>query len=281
MDSFTRDGLRFDVTDHDPGPIDGGPPVLLLHGFPQTAISWEPVARRLAGAGHRVLAPDQRGYSPGARPAARRDYRIEELVADVAALIDAAGGEPVHVVGHDWGAIVAWALAALDPARVRTVTGVSVPHPAAFFRAMRSSRQALLSWYTYVFQVPGLADRYLSRPGALAAALRRTGQTPQRARRDEAALAARGGLRPALSGGMGWYRAVPHWEHRGLPVPVEVPALMVGSDGDSAVSLEAVHGNGAWMRGPYRLEVLPGVSHWIPDEVPDRLADLVLEHVVG
>jgi pimeloyl-ACP methyl ester carboxylesterase len=279
VDSFTRDGLRFDVTEHGPGAADRGTPVLLLHGFPQTAASWEPVARRLADAGHRVLAPDQRGYSPGARPAARRDYRIEELVADVAALVDAAGGGPVHVVGHDWGAIVAWALAALEPARVRTVTGVSVPHPAAFFRAMWSSRQALLSWYTYVFQVPGLAERHLARPGALAAALRRTGQTPERARRDEAALTARGGLRSALAGGIAWYRAVPFWEHRGLPVAVEAPALMVGSDGDSAVSLEAVHGNGAWMRGPYRLEVLSGVSHWIPDEAPDRLADLVLEHM--
>ena len=276
MDSFTRDDLHFPVTEQ--GPADGTP-VVLLHGFPQTAASWDPVARRLADAGYRVLAPVQRGYSPGARPAGRRAYRIEELVADVAALADSAGGAPVHVVGHDWGAIVAWALAALQPDRVRTVTGVSVPHPAAFFRAMATSRQALLSWYTYAFQVPGLAERYLSRPGALAAALRRTGQTPERARRDEAALAALGGLQQALAGGINWYRAVPLWEHRGLPVPVEVPALMVGSDGDSAVSLEAVHGNGAWMRGPYRLEVLPGVSHWIPDEEPDRLADLVLEHV--
>jgi pimeloyl-ACP methyl ester carboxylesterase len=276
VDSFTRDGLHFAVTEH--GPADGTP-VLLLHGFPQTSASWGPVARRLADAGHRVLAPDQRGYSPRARPSGRRAYRVEELAADVVALADAAGGGPVHVVGHDWGAIVAWALGALHPERVATVTGVSVPHPAAFFRAMTRSRQALLSWYTYAFQVPGLAERYLARPGALAATLRRIGQTPERARRDEAALAALGGLRPALAGGIAWYRAAPFWEHPGLPVPVEVPALMVGSDGDAAVSLEAVHGNGAWMRGPYRLEVLSGVSHWIPDEVPDRLADLVLEHV--
>ena len=165
MDSFTRDGLHFGVTEY--GPADGTL-VLLLHGFPQTSASWGPVARRLAAAGYRVLAPDQRGYSPGARPSGRRPYRVEELAADVVALADAAGGGPVHVVGHDWGAIVAWALAALHPERVTTVTGVSVPHPAAFFRAMTRSRQALLSWYTYAFQVPGLAERYLARPGPLA-----------------------------------------------------------------------------------------------------------------
>jgi pimeloyl-ACP methyl ester carboxylesterase len=278
VDSFTRDDLHFDLIEHGPSE---GTPVLLLHGFPQTAASWEPVARRLADAGHRVLAPDQRGYSPGARPAGRRAYRIEELVADVVALAEAAGSGPVHVVGHDWGAIVGWALAALHPEQVRTVTGVSVPHPAAFLRAISSSRQVLLSWYTYVFQVPGLPEWYLARPGALAGVLQRTGQSAERARRDEAALAARGGLRPALGAAIAWYRAVPLWGHRGLPLPVEAPALMVWSDGDTAVSREAVEGNPAWMRGPYRLEVLSGVSHWIPDEVPDRLADLVLEHVKG
>jgi len=278
VDSFTRDGLRFDVTEY--GPADGTT-VLLLHGFPQTAASWEPVARRLGDAGHRVLVPDQRGYSPGARPAGRRAYRLEELVADVVALVDAAGGGPVHVVGHDWGAVVAWALAALEPDRVRTLTAVSVPHPAAFVRAIGTSRQVLLSWYMYAFQVPGAAERYLARPGALAAVLRRTGQSEARARRDEAALAAKGGLRPALTGAVNWYRAMPFWEHRGLRLTVAAPTLMVWSDGDTAVSRASVDGNARWVTGPYRLVVLPGVSHWIPDETPDRLADLVLEHVAA
>jgi pimeloyl-ACP methyl ester carboxylesterase len=264
VDSFTRGTLRFDVTEH--GPADGTP-VLLLHGFPQTAASWEPVARRLADAGYRVLAPDQRAY------------RIEELVDDVVALLDAADLETAHVVGHDWGAIVAWALAALQPGRVRTLTAVSVPHPAAFVRAITSSRQVLLSWYTYAFQLPGLAERYLARPGALAAVLRRTGQSAERARRDEAALAAKGGLGAALTAAVTWYRGVPFWEHRGLALEVATPTLMVWSDGDSAVSRAAVDGNPRWVTGPYRLEVLSGISHWIPDEAPDRLAELVLEHV--
>ncbi|MFC5142107.1 alpha/beta fold hydrolase [Actinomycetospora rhizophila] len=281
MDSYTRGALRFDVSEY--GGSGSGPghgePVLLLHGFPQTAASWEPVARRLADAGYRVLAPDQRGYSPGARPQGRRAYRVEELVDDVVALADAAGAETVHVVGHDWGAVVAWALAALHPERVRTLTAVSVPHPAAFVRAMATSRQGALSWYMYFFQLPGAPERLLGRPGGLAAALRRAGQGRERARRDEAALAAKGGLRSALTGAVNWYRAMPFWEHKGLQLTVGVPTLLVWSDGDVAISRAAVDGTPRWVTGPYRLEVLSGVSHWIPDETPERLADLVLEQL--
>ncbi|MEJ2888314.1 alpha/beta fold hydrolase [Actinomycetospora aeridis] len=280
MDSFTRDGLRFDVIEWgDDGGGGDGVPVLLLHGFPQTAASWEPVARRLAAAGHRVLAPDQRGYSPGARPEGRRAYRVEELVDDVVALADAAGAQTVHVVGHDWGAVVAWALAALHPERVRTLTAVSVPHPAAFVKAIATSRQFALSWYMYFFQLPGLPERVIGRPGGLADAARRAGQSPERARRDEAALTARGGLRPALTGAINWYRAMPFWEHRGLQLTVATPTMLVWSDGDVAISRVSVDATPRWVTGPYRLEVLHGVSHWIPDETPDRLADLVLEHL--
>lgn len=276
MDSFTRGALRFDVTEYGRG---DGDLVLLLHGFPQTAASWGPVARRLADEGYRVLAPDQRGYSAGARPAGRRAYRVEELVEDVVALLDAAGAETVHVVGHDWGAVVAWALAALRPERVRTLTAVSVPHPAAFVKAMATSRQFALSWYMYFFQLPEAPERVLGRPGGLADAARRAGQSAEAARRDEAALAAKGGLRAAVTGAVNWYRAMPFWEHRGLQLTVAVPTLLVWSDGDVAISRAAVDGTPRWVTGPYRLEVLSGVSHWIPDETPDRLADLVLEHL--
>lgn len=275
LDSFERDGLRFDVTER--GPSDG-PVVLLLHGFPQTAASWEPVAERLAAAGYRTLAPDQRGYTPAARPRGRRAYRIPELVADVLALVEAAGADRVHVVGHDWGALVAWAFAATHPERTASVTGVSVPHPAAFLRALATSRQVLLSWYVYAFQLPGVPEHVLTRPGALARVLRGTGQTPERARRDVAALTARGGLGPTLTGAINWYRAVP-LSAREMAGTVPVPAMMVWSDGDTAVSRSAVEANAGWMRGPYRFEVLAGVSHWIPDEAPEALAGLVLEHL--
>jgi pimeloyl-ACP methyl ester carboxylesterase len=273
VDAFTRDGLRFDVTDRGPAAGTAAGTVLLLHGFPQTSASWTPVSERLVAAGLRTLAPDQRGYSPGARPRGRRAYRIEELVADAAALVDAADTGPVHVVGHDWGALVAWTLAAHRPELVRTVTGVSVPHPGAFTRSLVTSRQGLLSWYVGAFQLPVLPERFLERPGTLAAVLRRSGQSPEAAERDAAALAGH------LTGPINWYRAVPLAGPSTMQRPVDRPALMVWSDGDGFVSRASVDANPRFVLDRYRLEVLPGVSHWIPDEVPDRLADLVLEHV--
>ena len=274
MDSYSRAGLTFDVRDSGPGPADGEA-VVLLHGFPQTSASWGPVAGRLQDAGYRTLAPDQRGYSPRARPRGRRSYRVDELVADAAALIEASGEGSVHVVGHDWGAVVAWALAAARPELVRTVTGVSVPHSGAFLRAMATSGQGLHSWYMGFFQLPLVPEAVLADPGRMAAVLRRAGQSPAHAERDAAALAGH------LTGPINWYRALPFASTGAATTPVQRPSLLVWSDGDDFITRAAAEGNAAFVRAPYRFEVLEGVSHWIPDEAPDRLADLVLAHVRG
>ena len=125
LTSYARGPWRFDVRDE--GPLDGAP-VVLLHGFPQTSTSWDSVAPLLHAAGLRTLPPDQRGYSPGARPRWRHQYRTSELVADVVALIDAVSA-PVHLVGHDWGAVVGWLVAGGHPGLVRSWTAVSVGHP--------------------------------------------------------------------------------------------------------------------------------------------------------
>src|ERR1700747_419052 len=166
MDHYRRDDLIFDV--RDAGPPDG-PVVVLLHGLPQHNDSWNAVIDRLTAAGYRCLAPNQRGYSPGARPLRRRDYRIAELVGDVGALIDASGARRVHLVGHDWGAAVAWAAAAAMPERLATVSPISVPHPAAFLNSFVTSRPGLASWYMYFFQLPRIPEwLLLRRKGALA-----------------------------------------------------------------------------------------------------------------
>ena len=128
-----------------------GTPVVLLHGFPQTAACWIRVAQALAAVGYRVLAPDQRGYSPGARPAAVRTYRMPELVADVLALAEAAGAARFHLVGHDWGGAVAWALAGRHPERVATLTSVSTPHPRGLAAALLTGGQLLRSAYIGFF----------------------------------------------------------------------------------------------------------------------------------
>src|ERR1700722_9134886 len=177
MEQYRRNDLIFDV--RDAGPADG-PVVVLLHGFPQHNDSWNAVIDRLIAQCYRCLAPNQRGYSPGARPSPRRDYRIPELVADVGALIDASGARRVPLVGHDWGAAVAWAAAAEMPGRLATVSPISVPHPAAFLKSFVTSRQGLASWYMYFFQLPRVPEWLLMRRnGAIASdSLRRGGPVP-------------------------------------------------------------------------------------------------------
>src|SRR3954453_4455622 len=151
MHQFSRAGFTFDVDDA--GPPDGEV-FVLLHGFPENRTSWPAVTPLLTAAGYRVLAPDQRGYSPGARPLARSAYRMQELVDDTVALVDAAGVERVHLVGHDWGGAVAWSMAAMHPQRLHTVTSLTTPHPRALAKSMVTSTQLLRSWYMGLFQLP-------------------------------------------------------------------------------------------------------------------------------
>jgi pimeloyl-ACP methyl ester carboxylesterase len=179
--SFTRDGLVFTV--HDAGPVDGIP-VVLLHGFPQDSRSWDAVSTLLHTRGYRTIAPDQRGYSPGARPRPRRAYRPAELTQDIVTLIQAAGQGPVHLVGHDWGAVVAWQVAAVRPDLLRSLTALSVPHPAAFLQAVLTSSQARRSRYMLYFQLPRLPERRLTSGKPWERFLRSAGMSPKAAARD-------------------------------------------------------------------------------------------------
>jgi pimeloyl-ACP methyl ester carboxylesterase len=268
LTTFTRDGLTFDV--RDTGPLDGTP-VVLLHGFPQDSRCWDQVAPLLHEHGYRTLAPDQRGYSPGARPPHRTGYRTTELVADIVALIETADLGPVHLVGHDWGAVVAWSVAARHPDLLRTLTAVSVPHPAAFLRSMLTSPQLLKSWYTLAFQLPWLPEREL-RSRRFERALRSTGQSRGAAARDAALMRQPGAAHAAL----GWYRAMVLSPSLTAAPKVRVPTLYVWSDGDTAVGPWGGERNPEYVDAAYTHTVLEGVSHWIPDEAPDRLAELLL-----
>ncbi|WP_375498448.1 alpha/beta fold hydrolase [uncultured Jatrophihabitans sp.] len=272
MDNYSQDGLVFEVSDSGPA---GAEVVVLLHGFPQNRREWDHVTPHLVGAGYRVLAPDQRGYSPGARPAGRRAYVQSHLVDDVVALIDAAGVQKVHLVGHDWGALVAWALTSRYPERVSTLTAVSVPHPKAFAWAMPRG-QALKSWYMAAFQLPALPERLLATDRALAL-LGGSGLTAEQMNAYIEPLG-RHGLTAALN----WYRALP-WSQRekGHARRSTVPTTYVWSDGDTALGRAGAEATERFVDAPYRFAVLPGVSHWIPDEAPDALADLILERVAS
>jgi pimeloyl-ACP methyl ester carboxylesterase len=273
VDSFRRDGLTFDVRDAGPS---HGDPVVLLHGFPQDATAWDQVAPVLHEHGLRTLAPDQRGYSPMARPRGRARYRLRETTDDILALLDAAGLDSAHVVGHDWGGIVAWALGAWHPQRVRSLTALSVPHPAAMAKAMVSSDQALRSYYMGLFQLPLLPERLLLAGGG--AALRRTlhrGGLPDDAVDRYVARMQEPG---ALSAALGWYRALP-WNGRDPVGSVRVPTLHVWSTGDAFLGRAATDATAQFVDAPYRLEVLEGVSHWVPELAADRVAELVTAHV--
>ncbi len=272
LTSFGNDGLQFDVRDD--GPSDGEV-ILALHGFPQTSASWRLVTPFLTEAGFRVLAPDQRGYSPGARPRRVRDYGLDRLAGDVLALADAAGVERFHLLGHDWGGGVAWQLAATHPDRVRTLSVASTPHPRAMIAAMKG-RQALRSWYVALFQLPRIPERLLTRHGGARARelARRSGMPdPQRV----ADLFAQPGAATAT---INWYRAM---RTPGVPAPgeVHIPVLYVWSDGDTALGRRAADLTARWVTGDYRFVVLTGVSHWIPDERPRELAELVLARIAG
>ncbi len=273
MDSFRRDGLTFDV--RDAGPADGEP-VVLLHGFPQDSAAWDAMSPQLHQHGLRTLALDQRGYSPMARPRGRRNYTLRETTADVLALLDAAGLEGAHVVGHDWGGIVAWALGAWHPERVRTLTALSVPHPAAMAKAMVTSDQALRSYYMGVFQLPVLPERLLLAGGgtAMRRMLQRGGLSEEVAAHYVARMREPG----ALSAALGWYRALP-FGARDRVGTVRVPTLHVWSTGDAFLGRAGIEATSRFVDAPYRLEVLEGVPHWIPELAADRVAELVTAHV--
>ncbi|MFJ9885488.1 alpha/beta fold hydrolase [Streptomyces sp. NPDC091287] len=277
LTSFGRDGLVFDVVDQ--GPL-AGEVVVLLHGFPQRSSSWDLLAPLLHASGYRTLAPDQRGYSPRARPRGRISYRMSQLTEDVVALIEAAEprGGKVHVVGHDWGAAVAWTLAAARPDVVATLTALSVPHPAAFMRAVFTSRQFLMSWYMFAFQLPWIPELLIRRldPSAPPRATARmaAGQTAARLARDLEFLVASGALTPALN----WYRAMPFSTSSQL-AEVTVPTLFINSDSDPVLGRTGSEHTRRLVTGPYTFHTLTGVGHWIPEQAAPEVAELLRVHL--
>ncbi len=264
-------GLVFDALVAGP---DDGDVVLLLHGFPQAAAMWRPQLDALAAAGYRAVAFDQRGYSPGARPEGVEQYRIAHLVDDALGVANHLGAERFSVVGHDFGAVVAWHLAAHHSERVRSVTALSVPHPVAYAVALAApeSDQRERSSYVSFFQRAQVAENALL-AGGLAVMLRGSGypgDVDERVR----AMTEPGALTAALN----WYRSLDFTLVQGVGA-ISVPTLYIWSTGDVALGREGAEGTAAYVTGPYRFEVLEGVSHWIPEEVPEQLNRLLLDHL--
>lgn len=264
-------GLRFSVDEAGRGED----VALLLHGFPESRFSWRHQLPALAALGWRAVAPDLRGYGETSRPQGLSAYRIEHLVADAGALFDALGARRRLLVGHDWGAAIAWSFAA---ARARPLDGLvcmNVPHPAVFARVLRRSwRQKARSWYIAFFQIPGLPEWALTRDRAAAVARAFTGMALDRsAFPDEVLERYRAdALRPgAMTAMLAYYRA----NLRGLGAarpwpPIATPTLLVWGERDAALGLELTEGYEGLVED-LTLRRLPDVSHWVQQEAPDAV----------
>jgi pimeloyl-ACP methyl ester carboxylesterase len=255
------------------GPPEGRP-VLLLHGFPQTGLVWQRQIEALAAHGYRVVAPDQRGYSPGARPQRPEEYHISLLVDDVVAISEELGWAAFDLVGHDWGGAVAWWTAHAHPGRVRTLTVVSTPHPGALATTLRTVEdQRKRSHYMIDWRdAPATEERMLAHD---AKELRDfyAGKVPQDSADAYVSHLSQPG---ALTAALNWYRA---GRPEGAIGAIDVPTLYVWSTEDSAFGPAAAQETAHWVNGPYRFETLQGVSHWIPEEAPEILSCLLLEHL--
>ena len=268
--------LTFDVRVD--GPEDGRP-VLLLHGFPQTSACWAAVTPLLTEAGLRTYAPDQLGYSPGARPDEVGAYAVQNLAQVTADLMTALEIPVADVVGHDWGANVAWAVAGWHPDRVRSLTAVSVPHPAAYTAAFRvDPEQKERSSYIRLFWQQGKAEEVLLADDARR--LRRmydvenSGISPETVDEYVAVLSAPGALTAALN----WYRAM---SSDARVDKVQVPTTYVWSDADVAIGRTAAEACEQFVTGDYRFVALPGITHWIPEQAPEQLAAAILDRVAS
>jgi pimeloyl-ACP methyl ester carboxylesterase len=257
------------------GPEDGRP-VLLLHGFPQAAIAWEDQVARLGSAGYRAVAPDQRGYSPGVRPEQAAEYGIDELVGDILAIAGELGWNRFDLVGHDWGGAVAWWTADQSPERLRTLTVLSTPHPAALAQAMRTDEdQHLRSGYMTEWRQTRVTERRMLDHNA--DALRRMFEwkvPPSKVDEYVRRLSEPGALTAALN----WYRA---GRPGGKIGKIAVPTMYVWSTEDVAFGSAAALDTENWVTAPYRFEMLEDVTHWIAEEVPEAVSSLLLEHLAA
>jgi len=257
-------GIEYEVTGQ-------GRPVVLLHGFPDSGRLWRHQVPALAGAGFQVIVPDLRGYGRSGKPEAVEAYSLMALAGDVMAILADLGIARAHLVGHDWGAALAWGLASLAPDHVDHLAVLSVGHPATF---RRTSQQCEKSWYTLLFQFPGIAERWLAdNDWANFRAWAHHPDTDQVI----AELEATGSLTPGLN----WYRAnIPpeSWVAPPLTLPpVQAPTLGVWSTDDIALTETQMTDSAENVSGPWRYERLDGPGHWMQLDAPDQVSGLLLD----
>jgi pimeloyl-ACP methyl ester carboxylesterase len=256
--------------------------VLLLHGFAESMHCWRAQVTALAAAGYRAVAPSQRGYSPDARPDPNdtANYHIDRLMDDAMAIVAACGygGHRFHLVGHDWGASIAWSLADRFPQRLASLTVLSRPHPNAFNRALQmpDGEQAHRSRHHKAFLEPDAADVVLA--DNCKWLRERLAENGVPAASIEAHLGVLGN-KDAMEAALAWYRA--RGAIRGPLGMIKVPTLYIWGDADDTVGRIAAEGTKDFVSAPYRFELLPGVGHFAADQAPGRVSELLLQHLAA
>jgi pimeloyl-ACP methyl ester carboxylesterase len=253
---------------------------LLLHGFPEFWYSWRRQIPALAAAGFRVLAVDQRGYNESDKPRGVGNYRIDLLTADVAGLVAHAGVPRAHIVGHDWGGAVAWAVAMRHPEVVDRLVVLNAPHPAAFFRELRTPRQLLRSWYILFFQLPALPELFLRRGNyafldraLLREPVHRDAFSAAEVRLYKEALAQPGALTAAIN----YYRAAIRYRRdaRRTFRRVTAPTLLLWGERDPYLGRALTKGLEAWVPD-LRVRCFPDASHWVQNDAPEQVNQALL-----
>ncbi len=273
--------IRLHTVEAGPAPGPDVPLVVLLHGFPETWYGWRYQIPALAAAGFRVVAPDQRGYGGSERPRGARAYRLDELAADVRALVEDCGAERAHVVGHDWGAAVAWWFAMHHADRLARLAILNVPHPQRFATSLLTWAQLRRSWYVFFFQLPLLPEWLLARNDhALLARLYRAHSVRPDAyddvdvARNLAAFRSPGALTAAID----WYRAL--FRENPLALlgrqrPISAPVLVIWGEQDRALGAETATPDPR--RVPHaRVEFLPDAGHFVQADRPERVSELLV-----
>ena len=262
------------------GPVDGEV-IILLHGFPVFWYSWRSQIGAVAEAGYRVIVPDQRGYNTSSKPAEVEAYSIRNLVSDVIAIADQLGREKIFLAGHDWGAAVAWSVAAAHPERIHRLAILNVPHPATMARYLRTHlRQLLHSWYIMWFQIPGLPEAVIAAGDYKAGKMALTSSSRPGTFRDaDLQLYRNAWAQPgALTAMINWYRAAFRSMLRGgiPPTRIEVPVRILWGEKDAFLLAEMAEDSLQYC-AQGELIRFPECTHWIHHEEPERVNQMLIE----
>ena len=260
---------------------------LCLHGFPEHALCWREQLPVLARLGYRAWAPNQRGYGRSSRPPKVKDYAIENLMADVAGLIDASGAKRTVLIGHDWGAVVAWAFATRQVRPLDALIIMNVPHPMCYFDRLFRSAQFFKSWYVFFFQLPWLPEWLLTRrkSRAVSGMVLRTSTNREKFPRDLLDVFQKNAQSPgAVTAMLNWYRAAfrrgaTRQRRAGFPI-IRTRTLMIWGEEDTALDKSTTYDTHRYVTD-LTLRYLPGVSHWVQQDATDAVNEMMACFLTG